>query len=77
MSQVTAHPDSLTDTYARTQVYKRQGRRQPALAFADMLAAQPRRLKLHWMSLHGHADWLRSADAVTMVPAEEVEDLEG
>jgi hypothetical protein len=45
--------------------------------FADMLAAQPRRLKLHWMSLHGHADWLRSADAVTMVPAEEVEDLEG
>jgi hypothetical protein len=33
MSQVTAHPDSLTDTYARTQVYKRQGRRQPALAF--------------------------------------------
>ena len=45
--------------------------------FADMLAAQPRRLKLHWMSLHGHADWLRSADAVVMVPAEEVEDLEG
>jgi hypothetical protein len=41
--------------------------------FADMLAAQPRRLKLHWMSLHGHADWLRSADAVVMVPAEEVD----
>jgi hypothetical protein len=36
--------------------------------FADMLAAQPKKLELHWMYLHGHAYWLRSADAAVVPP---------
>ena len=30
---------------------------------ADLLAAQPKKLKLHWMQIHGHEWWVRAADA--------------
>ena len=36
---------------------------------ADLLGAQPKKLKLHWMQIHGHEWWVRSADAV-VVPKE-------
>ena len=36
---------------------------------ADMLAAQSHKYRYHWMWLHGHVSWLRSADAV-VVPGE-------
>ena len=36
--------------------------------FADMLAAQPKRLEYHWMQPHGYSSWLRSADAVVPLP---------
>jgi hypothetical protein len=41
--------------------------------FADMLAAESKKLKLHWMSLHGHAYCLRSADAIVPPPDEDDE----
>jgi hypothetical protein len=34
--------------------------------FADMLAAQPKKLEYHWMQLHGAASWARSVDAVAL-----------
>jgi hypothetical protein len=36
--------------------------------FANMLAAQSRKLELHWMQPHGYASWLRSADATVLPP---------
>lgn len=36
--------------------------------FADMLAAQPKKLEYHWMQSHGYAFWLRSADATVPLP---------
>ncbi|KAK5111587.1 hypothetical protein LTR85_011816 [Meristemomyces frigidus] len=36
---------------------------------ADLLAAQPKKLDLHWMQVQGHAWWVRSAAAV-VVPKE-------
>ena len=33
---------------------------------ADLLATIPKKLERHWMSLDGHAWWVRSADAVVV-----------
>ena len=40
---------------------------------ADMLAAQPKKLKYHWMMLHGTSSWVRSADAVLLLKNEDVD----
>ena len=40
---------------------------------ADMLAAQPKELKYHWMMLHGAASWVRSADAVVLPKNQDVD----
>jgi hypothetical protein len=36
--------------------------------FADMLAAQPKKLENHWMQPHGNSSWLRSVDAAVALP---------
>ncbi|KAK4555320.1 hypothetical protein LTR86_007617 [Recurvomyces mirabilis] len=36
---------------------------------ADLLAAQPKKLTMHWMQIHGYVWWSRSSDAV-VVPKE-------
>ena len=36
---------------------------------ADLLAAEPEKLELHWRQIIGYAYWLRSTDAV-VVPKE-------
>lgn len=41
---------------------------------SDLLASLPKKLKLHWMQVHGDVWWARSADAVVLPKEREISD---